>query len=286
MSIQWYPGHMVKAKRKVEEKLKLIDVVIELLDARIPLSSRNPDIDNLLEGQKRIIVLNKIDLAEPQQTKKWLNYFSEIAPTLAVNSLTGKGVNKILKLAKELMADDLAAMKEKGRMERDIRMMIVGIPNVGKSQLINQLSNKSSARTGNRPGVTRGEQWVKLRKGFELLDTPGILWPKFEDEEVGFKLAIAGAIREIIFDSELLAYKIVEILQEVAPEKLEERFNLEYLNSDTYELVADIGRRRGCLQSGGRIDRERVSDIIIREFREGKFGRLTLEVMPKDWGSN
>lgn len=281
MTIQWYPGHMVRAKRQVEDRLKLIDVVIELLDARIPFSSRNPDIDDILKDQKRVIVLNKIDLADPEQTKSWKRYFANIAPTVAVNSLTGQGVSQILKLARDLMDKEFVALKAKGRNERNIRMMIVGIPNVGKSQLINQLSNKSSAKTGNRPGVTRGQQWVKLKKGFELLDTPGILWPKFEDQQVGFRLALAGAIKETIFDSELLAYKLVELLSEVAPEKLEERFKLDYLNPDTYELVADIGRKRGCLQSGGRIDRDRTSDIIIKEFRDGKFGNLTLELPPK-----
>ncbi|OCL27058.1 ribosome biogenesis GTPase YlqF [Orenia metallireducens] len=281
MSIQWYPGHMVRAKRQVEDRLKLIDVVIELLDARIPFSSRNPDIDEILKDQKRVIVLNKIDLADPEKTKSWKRYFSNIAPTVAVNSLTGQGVTQILRLARDLMNEEFAVLKEKGRNERNIRMMIVGIPNVGKSQLINQLSNKSSAKTGNRPGVTRGQQWVKLKKGFELLDTPGILWPKFEDEQVGFRLALAGAIKETIFDSELLAYKLVELLSEVAPEKLEERFKLDHLNPDTYELVADIGRKRGCLQSGGRIDRDRTSDIIIKEFRDGKFGNLTLELPPE-----
>ncbi|WP_027339982.1 ribosome biogenesis GTPase YlqF [Halonatronum saccharophilum] len=279
MTIQWYPGHMVKAKRKVSERLGLIDVVIELLDARIPLSSRNPDIDDLLEGKNRIIVLNKEDLADPKETQRWEDYFSNIAPTLTVNSLSGKGVNGIIKVSKDLMEEEMKKWEEKGRTKKDIRMMIVGIPNVGKSQLINSLSNKKSARVGNKAGVTRGQQWVKLRKGFELLDTPGILWPKFEDQEVGFKLALAGAIKETLFDSELLAYKLLQILTDVAPQKIEERFNLDYVNPDTYELVADIGRKRGCLQSGGRIDRERVSDIIIREFREGKFGRLTLETV-------
>ncbi len=282
MSIQWYPGHMAKAKRRVKERLNLIDVVIELLDARIPLSSRNPDIDQTLGDKKRIIVLNKIDLANPVQTEEWIDYFSNIAPTLAVNSLTGQGVNRVLKVAQDLMEDQLSSLKEKGRNRKDIRLMIVGIPNVGKSQLINKLSKRGSARTGNKPGVTRGQQWIKLKKGFELLDTPGILWPKFQDEEVGFKLALAGAIKETIFDSELLAYKLVEILQETDPESLAERFKLDYINPDTYELVADIGRKRGCLQSGGRIDRMRTSDIIIKEFRDAKFGRLTLELPQKD----
>ncbi len=277
MTIQWYPGHMSKAKRRIKERLKLIDIVIELLDARIPLSSRNPDIDDILAGKKRIIVLNKKDLADRRMTKEWVNYLSQEDRTVAVNSLTGQGVNEIIRLARDLMADKLTALEEQGRRERNIRLMIVGVPNVGKSQLINQLSHKNSTRTGNKPGVTKGQQWVKLRDGFELLDTPGILWPKFEDKDVGFKLAICGAIKETIVENELLAYKLVKILQEVAPQKLEERFKLDFIDPDTYQLVADIGKKRGCLQSGGRVDRERTSRIIIKEFRDGKFGRLSFE---------
>jgi len=277
MTIQWYPGHMSRAKRKLEERLKLIDVVIELVDARIPLSSRNPDIDEILADKKRIIVLNKRDLADRRITTEWVDYFSQEISTVAVNSLTGQGVDKIVRSTTELMADKMAALRKKGQQQRNIRLMIVGVPNVGKSQLINQLSKKSSARTGNKPGVTKGQQWVKLRDGFELLDTPGILWPKFEDEDVGFKLAICGAIKETIVENELLAYKLVKILQEVAPKRLKERFKLDSINPDTYQLVADIGKKRGCLQSGGRIDRERTSRIIIKEFRDGKFGQLSFE---------
>ncbi|GAB6098922.1 ribosome biogenesis GTPase YlqF [Halanaerocella petrolearia] len=279
MAIQWYPGHMAKAKNKVKERLELIDVVIELLDARIPLSSRNPDLENLLQDQKRIVVLNKKDLADPNATQSWLNYFSkQEIPVLTVNSLTGKGVNRVFEQANNLMADKREELATQGRRRKDIRLMIVGIPNVGKSQLINQLSNKNSARTGNKPGVTRAQQWIKLKKGFQLLDTPGILWPKFEDQEVGVKLGICGAIKEGSFDNELLAYKLVQILQELAPERLQQRFKLDYLTSDTYELVAEIGRKRGCLQSGGRIDRDRTSNIVLKEYREGKLGRLTLEL--------
>ncbi|GAB6137677.1 ribosome biogenesis GTPase YlqF [Halanaerobaculum tunisiense] len=277
MSIQWYPGHMAKAKEQVKDKLELIDIVIELLDARIPISSRNPQLDQILENQKRIVALNKKDLADPNLTQEWLNYFSQQEiPVVAINSLSGKGVKKIYTTAEELMAQEKESLAVQGRQTRTIRMMIVGVPNVGKSQLINQLSNQSGARTGNQPGVTRAQQWIKLQKGFELLDTPGILWPKF-DEEVGVKLGICGAIQAGKFDSELLAYKLVQILQELAPKKLRSRFDLADLTSDTYQLVADIGRKRGCLQSGGRIDRERTSNIILREFKAGKLGRITLE---------
>ena len=280
MSIQWYPGHMDKAKKKIEKRLKLIDVVIELLDARIPLSSRNPDIDNILEDKKRIIVLNKKDLADPNLTQEWLDYFSNFAPSIAINSLTGAGVNQIFSLANKLTAKEQQKALERGRKKKDVKMMIVGVPNVGKSQLINQLGNKNSARTGNKPGVTRGEQWVKLQKGFQLLDTPGVLWSKFEDEDAAVRLALCGVIKEGRFDNELLAYKLVQLLQNSNPDSLKERYNLDYVNPDAYQLVADIGRKRGCLQTGGKVDRNRVSKIIIKEFDEGQLGRVTLERPP------
>ena len=277
MSIQWYPGHMDKAKEKIKERLNLIDVVIELLDARIPLSSRNPDIDEVLADKKRIIALNKKDLADPKVTAEWLDYFSETAPSVAINSLTGENVKQIFSLADKLTREEQEKALARGRNKRDIKLMIVGVPNVGKSQLINQLGGKNRARTGNQPGVTRGEQWVKLGKGFELLDTPGVLWSKFEDEEAGVRLALCGAIKEGRFDNELLAYKLVQILQESNPQRLKERYDLDSLTPDTYQLVADIAKRRGCLQSGGRIDRNRVSNIILKEFDEGKLGRISLE---------
>ncbi|MGM0502206.1 MAG: ribosome biogenesis GTPase YlqF [Bacillota bacterium] len=281
MSIQWYPGHMDKAKKKIEQRLKLIDVVIELLDARIPLSSRNPDIDQLLEDKKRIIALNKKDLADPNSTQEWLDYFSKSAPSVAINSLSGAGVNQIFSIAKKITAKELQKAVERGRKRKDIRLMIVGVPNVGKSQLINQLGNKNSARTGNKPGVTRGEQWVKLKKGFELLDTPGVLWSKFENKSAAIRLGLCGAIKEGRFDNELLAYKLVQILQQNSPDRLAQRYNLDYVNPDTYQLVADIGKKRGCLQSGGKVDRNRVSKIILKEFADGKLGRITLETPPE-----
>ena len=281
MSIQWYPGHMAKAKEKIKEKLNLIDVVIELLDARIPKSSRDPDLNDLIADKKRIIALNKKDLASKEETAKWINYLVHEAPTLALNSLQGQGVKKLLNIAQNLMKEELEKLVDKGQRKRKIRLMIIGIPNVGKSQLINQLSKKGRAKTGNRPGVTVGQQWIKLNKGFELLDTPGILAPKFEDDEVGVKLALCGAIKDSVVDNQLLAYKLVEILKEVAPQRLKERFKLDFLIDDTYQLVAEIAKKRGCLQSGARVDRNRVSNIILKEFREGKFGFLTLETVDK-----
>jgi ribosome biogenesis GTPase A len=273
---------MDKAKKKIKKRLQLIDVVVELLDARIPLSSRNPDIDQILEGKKRVIALNKKDLADPNRTKEWLEHFSDSAPSVAINSLTGAGVDQIFPIIEKLTVEEQQKMVERGRNKRDIKMMIVGVPNVGKSQLINQLGNKNSARTGNKPGVTKGEQWVKLKEGFELLDTPGVLWSKFKDEESAVRLALCGAIKEGRFDNELLAYKLVQILSDVNPERLAERYNLEHVTSDAYQLIADIGRKRGCLQTGGKVDRNRVSNIILKEFAEGQLGKITLETPPTE----
>lgn len=279
--INWYPGHMAKAKKKLKEKLTLIDVVIELLDARIPMSSRNPEIDELLQDKKRIIALNKMDLADKKINEAWVKKFSENQPTVAINSLNGQRVNLIISRARQLMTDRLEELAQQGRRKRDIRLMIVGVPNVGKSQLINQLSNRGGARTGGRPGVTRGQQWVKIREGFELLDTPGILWPKFEDEEVAFKLAATGAIKEDVYDRETVAYKLLKVLENIIPDTLQERFKLDKVSTDTLELMEDIGRKRGCLMSGGKIDRERTADIILQEFRKGKLGRISLELPGK-----
>ncbi|SJZ63641.1 ribosome biogenesis GTPase YlqF [Selenihalanaerobacter shriftii] len=276
--INWYPGHMAKAKKKLQERLQLIDVVVELLDARIPVSSRNPNIDEILQDKKRIIVLNKMDLADKAITKAWKKKLAQEDPAIAVNSLNGQRINLITNHAKNLMADKLNKLVRKGRKKRNIRLMIVGVPNVGKSQLINQLCNRGSTRTGDRPGVTRGQQWVKIKKGFELLDTPGILWPKFESEEVAFRLAATGAIKSDIYDNETVAYKLLKFLKDVIPDTLQERFNLDYVSADTLELMEDIGRKRGCLMSGGKVDRERTADIILYEFRKGDLGRISLEI--------
>jgi ribosome biogenesis GTPase A len=269
---------MAKAKQNLEEKLKMIDVVIELVDARIPISSRNPEIDELLENKKRIFVLNKMDLADKLITESWVKKFNESVPTLAINSLNGQRISLLVRQAKKLMASKLEKLVQQGRKKRDIRLMIVGIPNVGKSQLINQLNNRGSTRTGERPGVTRGQQWVKLREGFELLDTPGILWPKFSDDEVAFKLAATGAIKAEAYDKETVAYKLLKILQEIIPDTLQERFDLDVVSNDTLRLMEDIGRKRGCLMSGGKVDRERTAGIILQEFRRGRLGRISLEL--------
>lgn len=276
--INWYPGHMAKAKKKVKEKLGMIDIVIELLDARIPLSSRNPEINSILQDKKRIIALNKMDLADKAITEAWVKKLNKSYPTVAINSLNGQRVSLIINKAKQLMDEELEKLAKQGRKKRNIRLMILGIPNVGKSQLINQLSTQGGARTGGKPGVTRGQQWIKIRKGFELLDTPGILWPKLEEEEVAFKLAATGAIPDEVYDKETVAYKLLKVLQDIVPDTLQERFKLTKVSTDTLELMENIGRKRGCLMSGGKVDRERTAGIILQEFKQGKLGRISLEL--------
>ncbi|WP_270171900.1 ribosome biogenesis GTPase YlqF [Paenibacillus sp. SYP-B4298] len=284
MTIQWFPGHMTRARRQIEEKLKLLDIVIELLDARVPMSSRNPMIDEILRGKPRLIILNKADLADPRATDRWISFFSAKGhAAIAVDSSTGTRVADIPQRVKELLHDKIARMKEKGMNPRAMRALIVGIPNVGKSTLTNRLAGRNIAATGDRPGVTKGQQWIKVGSELELLDTPGILWPKFEDELVGYKLAMTGAIREQILNMEDIAFFAVRILASQYWEALAERFELTEAPQDTEDseqivkLMEDIGRKRGCLLSGGRVDLEKVSGIILRELRAGKMGRITLE---------
>lgn len=284
MTIQWFPGHMTRARRQIEEKLKLLDIVIELLDARVPMSSRNPMIDEILRGKPRLIILNKADLADPRATDRWISFFSAKGhAAIAVDSSTGTRVADIPQRVKELLHDKIARMKEKGMNPRAMRALIVGIPNVGKSTLTNRLAGRNIAATGDRPGVTKGQQWIKVGSELELLDTPGILWPKFEDELVGYKLAMTGAIREQILNIEDIAFFAVRILASQYWDALAERFELTEAPQDTEDseqivkLMEDIGRKRGCLLSGGRVDLEKVSGIILRELRAGKMGRITLE---------
>ncbi len=266
--VQWYPGHMTKARRKIKESLKQVDLVIEVLDARIPYSSKNPDLTELLNGQKHLIILNKIDLADRELTRKWLAYYSRKTAVKQINALQGTGIAELLAFLKKQYLSK--------NNHKVLQIMVTGITNTGKSTLINKLSGKKKARTGGKPGVTRGKQWVKLSDQIHLLDTPGILWPKFE-EEVGYKLALTGAIAEKIFDAELVAYKLIEYLLELAPQVLARCYGLESYPSQPYDLMAEIARKRGCLMSGGRIDRERCASLIIRDFRDGKLGQVTLE---------
>ncbi|WP_034680796.1 ribosome biogenesis GTPase YlqF [Caldalkalibacillus mannanilyticus] len=278
MTIQWFPGHMAKARRQVTEKLKLIDVVIELLDARLPLSSSNPMIEEIISSKPRLILLNKADLADPQKTKQWIEYYKEKGlKALAIDAQSGKGVSQISKESKELVKDMLEKRASKGMRPRAIRALIVGIPNVGKSSLINRLAKKNIAQTGDRPGVTKAQQWIKVGNDMELLDTPGILWPKFEDQIVGFRLAASGAIKDEILDFQEVAVFTAAFLKEHYPSRLTERYGIEPVPDDNIELLEAIGRRRGCLVSGGFIDFDKVSELILRELRSGKLGPITLE---------
>ena len=280
MNIQWYPGHMVKAKRKIAEDLKLVDVVIELLDARIPISSRNPEVDEIVRSKKRIIVLNKSDLADPAANKKWIQYFnSGNTRAILANSVSGSGLKDVLSASRLLMKEKLDKLKSKGLLVKTTRALIIGIPNVGKSTFINKLVGKSVAQTGDRPGVTKSKQWIKVSQELELLDTPGILWPKFEDERVGMCLAFTGAIKDEILDVNELAQKLLELLAVRFPDKLKQRYKLEDIPADiTPEKLLDtIGRKRGCIIAGGAVDMQRAAVMLLDEFRGGKIGNITLE---------
>ncbi|WP_026342281.1 ribosome biogenesis GTPase YlqF [Paenibacillus fonticola] len=284
MTIQWFPGHMTRARRQIQEKLKLIDVTIELLDARLPLSSRNPMVDEILQGKPRLILLNKADLADPAVTREWIDYFKgEGFAAIAVDASSGQGVREIPALARELLKDKIEKQQAKGMNPRAIRALIVGIPNVGKSTLINWLAGRNIAATGDRPGITKGQQWIKVGTEMELLDTPGILWPRFEDQNVGYRLAVTGAIREEILNVEDIAFFAVKYLAKYYWEPLAERFGLEeapqdFENPDEIVAVMEaVGRKRGCLASGGRVDLEKASSVLLRELRAGKLGKYSLE---------
>lgn len=279
MTIQWFPGHMAKAKREVQEKLKLIDVVFELLDARIPLSSRNPMIDEILTNKPRIILLNKADMADEKVTNEWISFFAEQGlQAIAIDSQAGTGMKQIVAAAKEMTKEKFLKMAAKGiKNPRPLRALIVGIPNVGKSTLINRLAGKHIAKTGDKPGVTKAQQWIKVGKEMELLDTPGILWPKFEDEEVGLKLATTGAIKDTILNLQDVAVYALRFLSEHYPARLKERYSLTDIPDDIVELFDAIGKRRGCLASGGAVDYDKVAELVLREIRTEKLGRLSFE---------
>lgn len=277
-NLQWYPGHMAKTRRMIEENLKNIDVVVEILDARIPFSGRNPNFDDIIIGKPRLVVMNKYDLADSAITDKWIGWYAKKGiKVIPISCASGMGINKIAPAARELIKDKLDKAKEKG-MNRGVKIMMVGIPNVGKSTLINKLAGKTSAQTGDRPGVTRTKQWIRLKDGLELLDTPGILPPKFEDQKVAVNLAYTGAIRDEIMEIELLAYSLLETLRDNYSEQLCARYKLEDISQmEGYEILEYIGRKRGCVISGGEIDTERAANILLDELRGCKIGRITLE---------
>ena len=285
-----YPGHMAKTRRQIIEDLKIVDIVIELLDARIPISSQNPDIAEIIKGKKKIVVLNKCDLADEKENQKWLAYFeNKNIPAVLVDSNSGKGIDNVVKKIEKVMEEEKEKQAEKGRVGRKIRAMILGIPNVGKSSFINRISKRTTAEVGNKPGVTKKKQWIRINEKVELLDTPGVLWPKFESEDVALKLAFTGTIKEDVLERAEVAYSLVKFLLENAIENLCNRYELtneyieEVLNRDNpenfniYEIMLEIGRKRGCVISGGNIDEEKTAKIILDEFKNGKLGRITLE---------
>lgn len=277
-NLQWYPGHMAKTRRMIEENLKNIDVVVEILDARIPFSGRNPNFDDIIAGKPRLVVMNKYDLADPSITDRWISWYqNQGIKVIPISCATGLGINKIAPGAKELIQDKIDRANAAGR-NIGVKIMMVGIPNVGKSTLINRLSGKASAKTGDRPGVTRTKQWIRLANGLELLDTPGILPPKFEDQRVAVNLAYTGAIRDEIMEVELLAYSLLEYLRDNYAKELCERYKLDDISDlPGHEILELLGRKRGCVISGGEIDTERASNILLDELRGCKIGKITLE---------
>ena len=284
-NINWYPGHMAKTRRQITEDLKLIDVVIELLDARIPISSRNPDIKMLTKSKKKIILLNKCDMANENENSRWVQYLSKEAPTLLTDSNSGKGVDKVTKTIDKIMEEEKQRQAARGRINKTTRVMILGIPNVGKSSFINRIAKKSTLQVGNKPGVTRQKQWIRISKDQELLDTPGVLWPKFESNEVALNLAFTGTIKDDIIERVDVAYELIKILKRDYLSNLQERYKIldeeikEINNTSNpeYELMLLIGRKRGALVSGGNTDDEKIARIILDDFRNCKIGKITLE---------
>lgn len=277
MHFQWYPGHMTKAKRMMQENIKLIDLVIELVDARIPLSSRNPDIDELGKNKARLVLLNKADLAEDKWNDAWAEYFKKKGfSVVKVNSRKGGGIKSIQGVIRETCAEKIERDRKRGILNRPVRAMVVGIPNVGKSTFINALAGKACAKTGNKPGVTKGKQWIRLNKQVELLDTPGILWPKFEDQEVGLKLAFIGSIKDEVLQTEELAAELIHFLRTAYPEVLADKYDIE-MDEDDYVVLNRIAKSRNCIVRGNELDTEKAALLLLDDFRNGKLGRLTLE---------
>jgi ribosome biogenesis GTPase A len=278
MTIQWFPGHMAKARREVTEQLKLVDIVFELIDARLPLSSRNPMIDEVIQQKPRLLILNKMDLADEKETERWIKYFdSKGIRAVAINSFEGKGLQTVTKAAKEILAPKIDRLKKRGIRPGAIRAMIVGIPNVGKSTLINRLAKKNIAKTGNKPGVTKAQQWIKFEKELELLDTPGILWPKFEDQAVGYKLALTGAIKDTIVNMESLAVYGLRFLEEHYPDRLKKRYGISTVGEDIQKVFDLVGESRKAYTQGGEIDYDKVAELIIQDIRNELLGKLTFD---------
>ena len=281
-SIQWFPGHMTKTRRQIQASLKLIDSVAEIIDARIPVSSRNPDLNKLIQNKPRVILLNKSDMANQTATKKWIEYFkNQDITAIAVDCKSGRGINQFVPAVNRVLSKKITALKEKGMVNPTLRIMIVGIPNVGKSSFINKIAKQNRAKAEDRPGVTRGNQWYTIAKNLEMLDTPGVLWPKFDDKTVGEHLAFTGAVKDRILDIELLAVRLLDFLKKLKPKDFIARYKLkesDVENSESYDLLKLIGKKRGMLVSGGKIDTERAAIMLLDEFRSAKLGKITLEM--------
>ena len=281
-NIQWFPGHMTKTKRQIQASLKLVDAVAEIIDARIPESSRNPDLDSIIQNKPRVVLMNKCDMADPSSTQKWINYFKNNGiVAIPIDCKTGRGINKFVSSVNEVLKEKIEKQKAKGLLNPTVRVMIVGIPNVGKSTFINRISKNRKAKAEDKPGVTRGNQWFTINKGFEVLDTPGVLWPKFEDKIVGERLAFTGAVKDQIMDTELLAMRLLDFLKIEKNPIFVERFKLQNENIEeieSYELLELIGRKRGMLISGGEIDTERAAIMLLDEYRSAKLGKYTFEL--------
>ena len=281
-NIQWFPGHMTKTKRQIQASLKLVDAVAEILDARIPLSSKNPDLQKLIQNKPKVVLLNKCDMANQTATSRWIDYYASQGITaIAVDCKSGKGLNKFAPAVNNVLSERRERLKAKGMVNPMLRIMIVGIPNVGKSSFINRVAKQNRAKVEDRPGVTRGNQWYSIAKNIEMLDTPGVLWPKFDDKIVGERLAFTGAVKDQILDTEPLAVRLLDFLRSLKPADFIARFKLEDIDHDaidSYELLNVIGKKRGMLISGGEIDTERAAIMLLDEFRSGKLGRITLEM--------
>lgn len=281
-NIQWFPGHMTKTKRQIQASLKLVDAVAEILDTRIPLSSKNPDLQKLIQNKPKVVLLNKCDMANQTATSRWIDYYASQGITaIAVDCKSGKGLNKFAPAVNNVLSERRERLKAKGMVNPMLRIMIVGIPNVGKSSFINRVAKQNRAKVEDRPGVTRGNQWYSIAKNIEMLDTPGVLWPKFDDKIVGERLAFTGAVKDQILDTELLAVRLLDFLRSLKPADFIARFKLEDIDLDaidSYELLNVIGKKRGMLISGGEIDTERAAIMLLDEFRSGKLGRITLEM--------
>lgn len=281
-NIQWFPGHMTKTKRQIQASLKLVDAVAEILDARIPLSSKNPDLQKLIQNKPKVVLLNKCDMANQTATSRWIDYYASQGITaIAVDCKSGKGLNKFAPAVNNVLSERRERLKAKGMVNPMLRIMIVGIPNVGKSSFINRVAKQNRAKVEDRPGVTRGNQWYSIAKNIEMLDTPGVLWPKFDDKIVGERLAFTGAVKDQILDTEFLAVRLLDFLRSLKPADFIARFKLEDIDLDaidSYELLNVIGKKRGMLISGGEIDTERAAIMLLDEFRSGKLGRITLEM--------